>query len=144
MNRNGPIIIIEDDADDRMLLEAAFGELGYANEVKYFDNGKAALEYLRDDSVLPFLILSDINMPMLSGLELRRMIATDPKLAPKCIPYLFFSTHASERAVTEAYQLSVQGFFMKPNSFSELVGIIRKILAYWRECYSPGKYIGDK
>ncbi|MCW3078170.1 MAG: response regulator, partial [Bacteroidetes bacterium] len=67
MNRNGPVIIIEDDADDQFLLGEVFKKLAYENEVKFFSDGELALEYLNRADVTPFLILSDINMPKLDG-----------------------------------------------------------------------------
>ncbi len=142
MNKKGPIVIIEDDADDQHLLAEAFRELAYPNELRFFVNGFDALAYLRQEGVFPFIILSDVNMPRLTGYELRKIIQTDTDLASKCIPYLFFSTHASENAVAEAYQMSVQGFFMKPNTYDVLVGTLRKIVDYWQDCLSPGRYAG--
>lgn len=144
MNKQGPIVIIEDDADDQHLLEEAFKELGYPNEIKFFTNGIDVLPYLREEGIYPFLILSDVNMPKLNGFELRKMIQTDETLAAKCIPYLFFSTHVSEKVVTDAYMMSVQGFFLKPHDFAHFVSILRKIIEYWQECYSPGRYMGMK
>ena len=92
MNKDGEIIIIEDDEDDQFLLEEVFKLLNYPNKRTYFPDGLAALEYLQVDNVLPFIILSDINMPKLNGIELRNKLHTDPQLCLKCIPYLFFST----------------------------------------------------
>jgi len=76
MNKEGEIIIIEDDEDDQFLLEEVFAALGYANKRVYFPDGQAALEYLNSDSAAPFIILSDINMPRLNGLELRNKLQT--------------------------------------------------------------------
>ena len=91
MNKNGPIIIIEDDADDRALLSSAFKDLGYANEIVFFSDGEKALHYLQDATIYPFIILSDINLPKQNGFELRKAVHTNEGLASKCIPYLFFS-----------------------------------------------------
>ncbi|WP_223834390.1 response regulator [Spirosoma profusum] len=63
MNQNGPVILIEDDADDQFLFEQVFTKLNYPNQVRYFPDGQEALEYLLSTTELPFLILSDINMP---------------------------------------------------------------------------------
>ena len=71
MNKEGPIIIIEDDADDRFLLEEVFTSLDYLNKRIYFVDGQEALDYLLQMDSAPFLILSDINMPRLDGFELR-------------------------------------------------------------------------
>jgi len=96
-----------------------------------------ALEYLETSDTEPFLILSDINLPKLNGLELREKIHTYEDLQMKCIPYLFFSTSAEQKHVIEAYSQSVQGFFVKPRKYSELKSTIKKIVEYWKECVSP-------
>jgi len=137
MNKNGPIVIIDDDADDRYLLADVFKELAFPNEIKFFDGGKEALHYLQRKDAHPFIILSDVNMPGLDGFELRRMIYQDASLAQKCVPYLFFSTMVSEQAVKQAYLMSVQGFFVKPNTYDHLKETMRKIVEYWQECQSP-------
>lgn len=69
--------------------------------------------------MLPFIILSDINMPKLNGLELHKKLKTNADLQLKCIPYLFFSTAANQPAVVEAYSMSAQGFFIKQNTLQE-------------------------
>ena len=138
MNKNGAIVIIDDDADDRYLLADVFRELNYANEIKFFSCGREALSYLEQRDSNPFLILSDVNMPGLDGFELRRIIRENTSLSEKCVPYLFFSTFVSEQAVTQAYLMSVQGFFVKPNTYDTLKGTMRKIVEYWQECYAPG------
>jgi CheY-like chemotaxis protein len=140
MNKNGPILVIEDDSDDRDLLTGVFEELGYPNEIVFFEDGEKALVYLQDETIRPFLILSDINLPRLNGFELRRMVHTNDSLSRKCIPYLFFTTSADSKAVYEAYTMSVQGFFVKPTSYSKLVNTIRTIVEYWNECYSPAHF----
>jgi CheY-like chemotaxis protein len=140
MNKNGPIIIIEDDFDDQEILKEIFEKLNYPNEVIFFADGQAALDYLNRPAVLPFLILSDINMPKLSGLELRTKLKTDADLAVKCIPYLFFSTALNQKAVIDAYSISVQGFFVKQTSISEIEKTISVIMEYWKRCAAPNNF----
>lgn len=140
MNRNGPVIIIEDDMDDQMILTEVFAKLGYPNEPIFFKDGQAALDYFDETDVVPFLILSDINLPKLDGFELRNKIKMDAKLQLKCIPYLFFSTASSQRAVIDAYSLSVQGFFVKQDRVEELEKTITVIMEYWKRCVSPNNF----
>lgn len=137
MNKTGPIIVIEDDADDQEILSEIFGELNFINEIIYFGEGEAALAYLTTTELEPFIILSDINMPKLNGIELREKIHTNEDLRLKCIPYLFFTTTAEQKHVVDAYSKSVQGFFVKPGSFEKLKYTIRIIVQYWQECESP-------
>ena len=140
MNKAGPIIVIEDDLDDQELLTEIFRKLNYNNEVIFYNDGNKALEFLNSAEVLPFLILSDINMPKINGFELRNKIFTNEQLQTKCIPYLFFTTGANKKAVIDAYAMSVQGFFLKPNSIECLENTVRKIIEYWKECIAPSEY----
>jgi CheY-like chemotaxis protein len=137
MNKNGAIVVIEDDADDREILAEIFQNLQCKNPVVYFSDSEDALKYLIETKAKPFLILSDINMPKLTGFELRQKIHTNEDLNLKCIPYLFFTTTSNQKAVIDAYSQSVQGFFIKPNNFKKLEQTIKTILDYWHECEAP-------
>lgn len=137
MNKNGPIVIIEDDADDQELLGLVFNELGYKTKIIYFVDGEEALAYLVDTDTKPFIIFSDINMPKLSGMELREKVHNNEDLRLKSIPYLFFTTSAEQRFVIEAYSKSVQGFFIKPSTHADLKRVIKNIVEYWQDCVSP-------
>ena len=140
MNTDGPVVIIEDDIDDKETLEEVFKKLKYPNELLFFEDGQAALDFLNTSNVTPFLILSDINMPKLDGFALRDKIKMDAKLQLKCIPYLFFSTASSQKAVVDAYSLSVQGFFVKQSSMAELEKTITVIMEYWKRCVAPKQF----
>jgi CheY-like chemotaxis protein len=140
INKNGPVIIIEDDEDDQHFLKEIFTKLNYTNKVLFFFDGQEALNYINESEESPFLILSDINMPKLNGFELREKLKTDEKLNIKCIPYLFFSTAANQKSVIDAYSLSVQGFFVKPHSSEELEKTISSIMEYWRRCAAPNDF----
>ena len=137
MNKTGAIIIIEDDLDDQDILTDILRDLDYKNEVIFFGDSLKALDYLTNTRVEPFLVLSDINMPKLNGMELREKVHNNEDLRMKSIPYLFFSTSAEQQHVIDAYSRSIQGFFIKPNSYEKLKGTIRKIVEYWQECESP-------
>ena len=137
MNRNGPVIIIEDDADDQEILLDVFQKLDYPNEIIFFLDSEEALAYLNRTDITPFLILSDINMPKLDGFALRTKIYTDAQLQLKCIPYLFFTTASSQKAVVDAYSMSVQGFFIKNTKMAELEKTIKVIMEYWKRCVAP-------
>lgn len=141
MNKDGAVIIIEDDEDDRFILKEAFRELNYSNQVIFFSDGHAALEFLTNTESHPFLILSDINLPKLSGLELRRKLRTDAELHLKCIPYLFFTTANNHKAVVDAYSTSVQGFFTKGCSYEEIREQLKVIMDYWKHCSAPNYFL---
>ena len=137
MNKRGPIVIIEDDIDDQDILTDIFRELNYDNKLIFFSDSIQALAYLTETDIEPFLVLSDINMPKLNGMELREKIHNNEDLRLKSIPYLFFSTSAEQKHVIDAYSRSIQRFFVKPNSIDKLKNVIVKIVEYWQECESP-------
>ncbi|HEY0045546.1 MAG TPA: response regulator [Flavobacterium sp.] len=137
MNKGGPIIIIEDDLDDQEMFGDVFENMTCTNEIIFFADGQEALDFLTTTSIEPFIIFSDINMPKLSGLELRRKVHENEDLRLKSIPYLFFSTSAEQSHVVEAYSKSIQGFFVKPSDFNELKETISTIVNYWNKCVSP-------
>ncbi len=137
MNKGGPIIIIEDDIDDQELLTDVFRDLDCGNKVMFFGDGEAALQFLINTDVEPFIIFSDINMPKLSGMQLRDKVHENEDLRLKSIPYLFFSTSAEQQHVIDAYSKSIQGFFVKPTTYKELKSTIGTIIDYWNKCVSP-------
>ncbi|MBA4166122.1 MAG: response regulator [Chitinophagaceae bacterium] len=140
MNKTGPIIIIEDDPDDQELLNQLFVELGLVNELRIFSDGATALEYLMAPQIRPFLILSDINMPLMNGFQLRSRILNDSVLAEKCIPFLFCTTGASASVVREAYKHSVQGIFQKPSLYEDWKQTLQSVVQYWSVAISPNRY----
>ena len=137
MNKGGPIIIIEDDMEDQDILSSVFKAIDCKNEIIFFNEGEKALEYLINTDIEPFIIFSDINMPKLSGIELRAKIHENEDLRLKSIPYLFFSTSAEQRHVIDAYSKSIQGFFIKPTSYQGIKDVIKTIVTYWETCVSP-------
>lgn len=136
-SRNGPIIIIEDDTDDQEMFRMVLNELQVPNAIKIFDNCSDALNYLMDTADKPFLILSDINLPSMSGLEMRRRITESDRLRKKTIPFIFLSTSSKMQSVELAYEMMVQSYFTKPNSLSELKEMMRMIIDYWKVCRHP-------
>lgn len=137
MNKSGPIIIIEDDLEDQEILGDVCKELKLSNDIIFFADGEGALEYLTNSTIEPFIIISDINMPRLNGMQLWDKVHQNEDLRLKCIPYLFFTTSADQRHVIDAYSKSVQGFFVKPSSYQELKATMASIIDYWVRCESP-------
>ncbi len=119
MPRNGPIIIIEDDTDDQELLSEIFKELEIPNLVKFFNSCIHAFDYLLNAMEKPFLIISDINLPAMTGLELCKKIMEIESLRVRSIPFIFLTTTSDKHAIMEAYNIPVQGFFVKPGSITE-------------------------
>ncbi len=137
MNRNGEIIVIDDDADDREIMGELLGSLGYTNKIVLLSDSETALDYLKNANVKPFMVISDINMPKMDGYQLRDKVLEDPELAEKCIPYLFFTTSGSPETVSSAYKLSVHGFFQKINDYKMFKEALQKIIEYWQIADTP-------
>jgi CheY-like chemotaxis protein len=139
MEKNGPIVIIEDDADDQQLLIDIFSDLGIASQLKIFPSGELALDYLRKPETKPFLVISDINMPRMSGFQLRDLLLQDTHLSEKCIPFIFCTTGATGDVVRNAYRQSVQGIFKKPVQYGQWKSMLQAIITYWSEGISPNR-----
>lgn len=138
MARSGPIVLVDDDEDDEQLLREALNELGIENSLVHFEDCEKAFEYLKATDDKPFLILSDVNMPKLNGIEFKRKIDADPLLRSKSIPFVFFSTSVNKMAIDIAYkEMTVQGYFQKANNFQELKLLINLIIDYWKVCHHP-------
>ena len=89
--------------------------------------------------VKPFFITCD-ELTKLDGLALKNKIKMDAELQIKCIPYLFFSTASTQKAVVDAYSLSVKGLFVRQNSMAELEKTITVIMEYWKRCVAPKNF----
>lgn len=137
---NEPIIIIDDDTDDHYIFQEVCQKFNLGNELKFFGTATAALQYLRTTADEPFIIFCDINMPQMNGLELRRVIDKDEALRRKSIPFIFFTTAASRNQVNEAYDLTVQGLFIKESNFDDTEKVLRLIIEYWQKCRHPKAY----
>lgn len=137
MSKHGPIVLIDDDPDECEVIEEAFRSESILNEIKCFHDGQTALDYLSSTDDQPFLILTDINMPKLGGIELRKIIQDNPGLKDKSIPFIFLTTTASRPAIRKAYEMSVQGFFEKPSRLLEIQKTLRVICDYWAMCKHP-------
>jgi CheY-like chemotaxis protein len=109
MQFQGPIIVVDDDPDDHVILHTVFENLGITSPVKFFSDGTSVLEYLRSSLDEPFIIFCDINMPRISGLDLREIINEDHMLRRKSIPFVFISNGANVKQIRRAYELTVQG-----------------------------------
>ena len=138
MARNGPIILVEDDADDEELFETALNELKILNKLIWFRVCDDAFHYLKTTTDQPLIIFSDMNLPRESGIEFKRRIDNDKQLRQRSIPFVFYTTTIQKNVVTEAYtQLTVQGFFQKPFQYSEMKDLLKLILDYWHVCKHP-------
>jgi len=138
MSKKGPIILVDDDLDDKELFEDTLKEIGVNNRLVHFTHAEKAFEYLKTTKDQPFLIFSDVNLPVVRGLDFKRNIDADPQLRRKSIPFVFYSTSVDQRSVNEAYtKMTVQGFFQKGNSLDNLRRDLKLVIDYWMFCRHP-------
>ena len=137
MTSKAPIVVIEDDEDDQFFIQEAISSLDIENPLVFFSNGVEAMDYLIGAQEPPLVILSDVNMPTMNGIELRQLIDLNEYLKKKCIPFVFLTTAADQGLVNSAYNLTIQGYFKKERTFASLTEQMRSILDYWDKCLHP-------
>jgi CheY-like chemotaxis protein len=137
MAKDGPILLIDDDRDECELLEDVLRQQNISNELRCFSNGREAIDYLLTTTDKPFLILCDMNMPVMNGIEVRKQINDDPYLRKKSIPFVFYTTAANSFSIHHAYEMSVQGFFIKDYDMKKIGMLIHTIYTYWQLCENP-------
>lgn len=130
------ILLVEDDQVDAMTVRRALKELHVANRLEHVENGEEALAYLRDsEKERPCLILLDINMPVMNGIEFLQAVKAAPEL--KRIPVVALTTSDEQKDKVETFELGVAGYMRKPVDYQQFVEIIRTIDAYWTLSESP-------
>lgn len=144
MEVNGPIIIIDDDDDDQLLLTPIIQELAPDSEIRFFTDSEAAIEYLKTTQERPFLIISEVSLQRMNGLELRQQIEADPVLRKRAIPFIFFTHPVFRKQVEEAYELTIQGYFEKQQSIEQIKSQLASIIAYWTACLHPNRFDEDE
>ena len=126
------ILLVDDDEVDVMNVQRAFKRNNISNPLYVANNGLEALEMLRGQAAIPGprrLILLDLNMPKMSGLEFLRAIREDPALRPLTVVVL--TTSDDERDRIEAYNLNVAGYILKPVTFTAFVEAMATLNKYW-------------
>lgn len=133
-NAKRPIIFLDDDMDDQEIMREVLEDLQVPYRIDFYMHAKDLLDYLYTTKEVPFLIFSDVNLPSMNGLELRKIIFENEYLRIKSIPFIFLSTSSDEFAVKEAYNLTVQGYFVKQYSIPDIKATIKLIINYWEQC----------
>lgn len=132
-----PILIIDDDQDDLDLISQVAEHLQLSRPIHYFKNGEQLASYLQTSALSPFLIICDVNLPEEDGFAIKKRISENPELKYKSVPFIYWSTDASEKQIQYAYDLPAQGFFFKPNNFVDLCDTFETILHYWQKSQHP-------
>lgn len=138
MRNSKPILLAEDDDVDAMTVERALKDLKVANELVRADNGEEALDYLRNgDNQKPCVILLDLNMPRVNGIEFLKVIKTDGEM--KKIPVVVLTTSDEQRDIVESFKLSVAGYMLKSVDYKQFMETIRAIDLYWTLSELPNR-----
>lgn len=131
------ILMAEDDADDRLLVQEAFRKSRLINDLFFVEDGEDLMDYLRRQGRYaasvprPGLILLDLNMPRKDGREALAEIKADPNL--RRIPVVVLTTSKAEEDILRTYELGAAGFITKPVTFIGLVEVIKVLNKYWFE-----------
>jgi len=136
-------LLVEDDAVDTMTVRRAFKDLKILNPLVHSGNGEEALAYLRDrNNEKPCVILLDLNMPKMNGIEFLKVAKADTDL--RKIPVVVLTTSREEYDIVQSFQLSVAGYIVKPVDYKNFVEAIRTIDLYWTLSEIPEQKMGDK
>ena len=125
-----PILLVEDDAIDRMTVERALREIRVTNTLEMVGNGEEALEFLRDPArEQPGIILLDLNMPKMNGIEFLKFVKADESL--RRIPVVVLTTSKDEQDRVDSFSLGVAGYMVKPVDYMQFVEVVKAIDLYW-------------
>lgn len=130
------ILLIEDDDIDAMTVRRTLMELGATNPLDREIDGECALDFLHDAArPRPGLILLDLNMPRMNGIEFLAEIKRDTSL--RCIPVVVLTTSSEEGDRIAAFSNSVAGYMVKPVDYPQFVGVMALIRDYWLTSVTP-------
>lgn len=123
------ILFIEDDEIESMKLQRTVAKLGQRHTIHVARNGEEALEHLQSDQALPDLILLDLNMPRMNGIEFLSHLKNDKSL--KYIPSVVLTTSQNRSDLLECYRIGIAGYVIKPLKYEEYESKLQRVLAYW-------------
>jgi CheY-like chemotaxis protein len=142
MSTLGRILLVEDDLKDVELTLTALEEYNLANEVVVTRDGEEALDYLYRRGTFasrsngnPAVMLLDLKLPLVDGLEVLKQIKSDEKL--KMIPVVVLTSSREERDMVASYKLGVNAYVVKPVDFHQFVNAIRELGVFWAIINQP-------
>jgi CheY-like chemotaxis protein len=134
------ILIIEDDLNDVLLMKRALAKSGVDNPVHVVPDGEKAIEYLtgkgqfsdREANPFPGLILTDLKMPRMSGIEVLKWLKNNPTY--KVVPTIVLTSSMEKADILQAYFYGANSYLVKPGNFEDLQKMMRTIVDYWYLC----------
>ncbi|WP_217913476.1 response regulator [Miltoncostaea marina] len=137
MSYQGPILLVEDNADDALLTRRALTRGGLENEVVHARDGVEALDYLfgtgthagRDPGDVPVVMLLDLKLPKLDGLDVLRRVRGNE--ATRLLPVVILTSSQEEQDLMAGYELGANSYVVKPVEFGQFVDAVRELGLYW-------------
>lgn len=126
---NKKIMLIEDDYVDALTIKRAFRDIKVENELIIAEDGEKALEMLKDMQEYPQVIILDLNMPKLSGIEFLKIIKKDENFA--IIPVVIMTTSKEDEDKLNCYKNGISGYIEKPIDYNEFLEILKIVYDYW-------------
>jgi len=123
------ILLIEDDTIEVMKFNRVLKSMDIMHKIIEANNGEEALETLKDRDIIPDIIVLDLNMPKINGIEFLTILKKDEVL--KYIPAIILTTSNNHKDVLECYRLGIAGYIIKPLKYDEYVARIKKLIEYW-------------
>ncbi len=131
------VLLVEDNDDDVELTRRAFGKSNVINKLVVVRDGEEALDYLfatggyagRDAAALPYVVLLDLNLPKIGGLEVLRRIRVDQRT--RRLPVVVLTTSKEETDIIDSYDLGANSYVRKPVDFDQFVEAARQLGLYW-------------
>jgi CheY-like chemotaxis protein len=123
------ILVVDDDLDDQLLISDAFTHSGQPCELAFADNGKCALDLMKNSEYKPELIILDLNMPVMNGFDVLKYLRTNGQLAR--IPVVVFTTSSETASVEKSYDLGANSYVVKPKTFPQLETLVADLFKYW-------------
>jgi CheY-like chemotaxis protein len=137
-DNNNPILLVEDNPVDLDLTLRAFAARKITNEILVARDGEEALKYIEhweNGEPVPVVILLDLNMPKVNGLEVLEKIKSHPRF--KTIPIVILTTSSESKDLKSAYLLGANSYIIKPVDFEKFIDVARHIDLYWRVYNKP-------
>jgi two-component system, response regulator len=142
------ILLVEDNPDDEALTLRALARGGFSERVQVVRDGAEALDFLfgtgayehRKGAALPRLVLLDLKLPRLDGLEVLRRVRADARTQRACV--VIFTSSGEERDILNAYQLNANSFVRKPVAFDSFSQTVEQLARYWLNLNEPDRSLG--
>ena len=133
---SAPVFIVDNDRDELDIIEEIWKELDFENALELFSNPQDLIRRL-NQTINPFIIICDVNLHNLDGFTLRQKLSEETALSYKSIPFVFWSTTASNDQIKTAYDLGGHGFFLKGGNYKEIKESLTTIMTYWKASKAP-------